>query len=278
MAKFIDTRVIIVVKMKIHTTIKQLFTTPSILRPYKHIYLLSHMRANTSLFGHILGEHPSINGYYEMHIGYYSWRSKLRQKILYAQEHELKVKSEYFFDKILHNGHHISREILNQRGVIPIFSLRSPEQTIPSILKLFENKPSHECHSKEGAIDYYLERVAELTSLCRHVDNFIYIDANAIRQNTKSTLLTLTDRLGLKSPLNEDFKPKKLTGVGTSGDLSGNLLSGKVNTKVAKYDDIELCENESNALNYTYHNARNLMIKNAEHSIINQAFSVTERS
>ena len=34
------------------------------------IFLLSHMRAYTSLAGHILGSHPEINGYYEMHISY----------------------------------------------------------------------------------------------------------------------------------------------------------------------------------------------------------------
>jgi hypothetical protein len=28
------------------------------------------MRALTSLAGHILGSHPQINGYYEMHLGY----------------------------------------------------------------------------------------------------------------------------------------------------------------------------------------------------------------
>jgi hypothetical protein len=38
--------------------------------PYARIFLLSHMRAFTSLAGHILGSHPQINGYYEMHISY----------------------------------------------------------------------------------------------------------------------------------------------------------------------------------------------------------------
>ncbi|MGV8991151.1 MAG: hypothetical protein ACOH1Q_07075 [Thiobacillus sp.] len=33
---------------------------------YARISLLSHMRALSSLAGHILGSHPQINGYYEM--------------------------------------------------------------------------------------------------------------------------------------------------------------------------------------------------------------------
>ncbi|TCS68990.1 hypothetical protein EDC61_1225 [Sulfuritortus calidifontis] len=40
-------------------------------RPHARIFLLSHMRAFTSLAGHILGSHPQINGYYEMHISYW---------------------------------------------------------------------------------------------------------------------------------------------------------------------------------------------------------------
>ena len=39
-------------------------------KPCARIFLLSHMRAYTSLAGHILGSHPQINGYYEMHLGY----------------------------------------------------------------------------------------------------------------------------------------------------------------------------------------------------------------
>lgn len=37
---------------------------------YARIFLLSHMRAHTSLMAHILGSHSQINGYYEMHLDY----------------------------------------------------------------------------------------------------------------------------------------------------------------------------------------------------------------
>lgn len=37
---------------------------------HARIFLLSHMRAYTSLAGHNLGSHPSINGYYKMHISH----------------------------------------------------------------------------------------------------------------------------------------------------------------------------------------------------------------
>jgi|GEM_PF-6178457 len=38
--------------------------------PYARIFMLNHMRALTSLARHIVGPHPQIKGYYEMHPGY----------------------------------------------------------------------------------------------------------------------------------------------------------------------------------------------------------------
>ena len=46
---------------------------------YSRIFLLSHMRAFTSLAGHILGSHPQINGYFEMHISYDDGKEELIQ-------------------------------------------------------------------------------------------------------------------------------------------------------------------------------------------------------
>ncbi len=60
-----------------------LITNPPLVLQHRNIFLLSHMRANTSLFGHLMGSHPEVEGYYEMHIGYHSWRSLWRQKLLH---------------------------------------------------------------------------------------------------------------------------------------------------------------------------------------------------
>ncbi len=38
--------------------------------PYARIFLLSDMRAFTSLAGHIVGPHSQMNGYCVMHPGY----------------------------------------------------------------------------------------------------------------------------------------------------------------------------------------------------------------
>lgn len=218
------------------------------------------MRANTSLFGHILGDHPQINGYYEMHIGYYSWKSLIRQKLIYAAAHPIKPSSKFFFDKILHSEHYVDSAILNRPDVMPIFSIRKPSTTIPSIIKLYQKvDPTHEFATKKGAINYYIERTNTLAELAKRVDKFTYIDADAIRDNTQETLGELSSSLQLSTPLSPKFKKQKLTGVGNTGDHSGNLLAGAIKNQTNNYDDFEFSEQEYNDVVNAYSNTRKVM-------------------
>jgi len=73
--------------------------------PYARIFLLSHMRAFTSLAGHILGSHPQINGYYEMHLSYEDASALDQQLDVYRASDALKPNSRYLFDKLLHNDY-----------------------------------------------------------------------------------------------------------------------------------------------------------------------------
>ena len=118
---------------------RTLLKTPQILIPIEHLFLLSHMRANTSLFGHLLGSHPDISGYYELHIGYYSWKSLLREKLIYFSEHKYD-SPKIMFDKILHNDHEIENSILTHKHCRFILSLREPEQSIKSIVSMYIKK------------------------------------------------------------------------------------------------------------------------------------------
>lgn len=54
---------------------------------YARIFLLSHMRALTSLAGHILGSHPQINGDYKMHPGYEDASNWLKGLELFLDSH-----------------------------------------------------------------------------------------------------------------------------------------------------------------------------------------------
>lgn len=241
---------------------------PNILLPKKHILLLSHMRAYTSLFGHILGNHPEIEGYYEMHIGYYSWKSLYRQKQLYYQEHSAKKNAHFMFDKILHNEHFVSNALLTQKNIIPLFSLREPSETIPSIISLYQRvKPEHDFNNIEYATDYYIKRVQYLSELAASMpQEFYYIDSKALINNTAKAMAGLTEILQLGSSLTPEYKRMNKTGKGNSGDHSSELKTGSIQTNIKEKKPLPLPLLQKATDAYLTH--RDLLISQSIRSIL----------
>ncbi len=228
--------------MRAATHIQTLRRHPSILlRNYRPVLLLSHMRANTSLLGHILGSNPEVEGYYEMHIGYHSRKSLLRQRLLHFAEHRPKKGARYLFDKVLHD-HAVDLELFRKGKVM--FALRSPERTIPSIISLYRKvDPQHEFATEAGAVDYYVSRLACINQLAHNSPvDFLYLDAEALRFATITTLDTLTAFLHLKQPLSERYRTMPLTGRKRTGDSSEAIGLGKVTQLQRSYDDIVVPE------------------------------------
>lgn len=54
--------------------------------------------------------HPQINGYYEMHISYDDALSLQKQLELYREHDEIKTRSRYLFDKLLHNDYALKNQ------------------------------------------------------------------------------------------------------------------------------------------------------------------------
>ena len=117
-----------------------LIDNPRLVVQHRNIFLLSHMRANTSLFGHLIGSHPEVEGYYEMHIDYYSWKSLWRQKLRHFSGHRAKPGARFMFDKVLHEGHHVAPEILRRETSRTIFMLREPGQSVKSLVALYRKR------------------------------------------------------------------------------------------------------------------------------------------
>jgi hypothetical protein len=245
---------------------------PSILQPKKHILLLSHMRAYTSLFGHILGNHSQIDGYYEMHIGYYGWKSLVRQKILYYKDHKILPCSTYIFDKILHNEHYVSPQLLTRNDVIPLFSIREPSETIPRIIALYNKvNPKHEFCRLEVATDYYMNRLKSLVELSSKIKGqYYYIDADCVVGDTQKSLKGLSEMLGLSSELQPQYKKMPKTGVGATGDHSTELLSGTIQKK-KKQNKLILPQDLLIKLETLYSESRALLISNSQSIILSNS-------
>jgi len=244
----------------------------AILMPKQHILLLSHMRSYTSLFGHILGSNPEICGYYEMHIGYHSWKSLIRQKLLYFRHEDPKPGFRYMFDKVLHNDHDVSPAILNHRQTRAIFCLRHPRDAIPSILKLYrELDPTHEFNSQSFATEYYVRRLSMLERMSDALDReFFYLDAESLKSDTQECLLRLSDWLQLGSGLASSYELQRNTSKKRYGDSSGRLQVGQVLRESSDYADFPYDGALLQRAVTAYERARNHLLSSTERRCVMQ--------
>lgn len=246
---------------------------PTLFFPKKHIFLISHMRANTSLFGHLLGSADEVSGYYEMHIGYYSWKSLIRQKLLYHSIHPSEPVTKYYFDKVLHSEHHISEEIINHKNFKYIFMLREPEMTIKSICKLYQKvDPNHEFVTVSGAAKYYIDRVNDIRSMfdaINNKNNCCYLDAECLITKTEESLVFLTEQMEFNKKLSSEYKQFELTGKKKFGDSSSNINSGRiVSSNEDKYKDIIIGEDLLEQCEKVYSEVKNHLVANCQYSLI----------
>ena len=144
--------------------------------PHARIFLLSHMRAFTTLAGHILGSHPQINGYYEMHISYEDASALDRQLDVFLESDVLKENSRYLFDKLLHNDYLLKPEQLGLANIKILISLLEPEHTIKSIVNLFAQKEIEDLYaSPVEAANYYIARVQALADFSRTAESALLL-------------------------------------------------------------------------------------------------------
>lgn len=248
--------------------------TAAILLPKQHIFLLSHMRAFTSLFGHIMGSNPAICGYYEMHIGYYSWKSLIRQKLLYFEDEETKPGFSRMFDKVLHNEHSVSPKILNGRRIKTIFCLRRPQDTIPSILKLYQGiDPYHELNSESCATEYYMGRLDMLESIAISLEQaFYYLDAESIQHDSNECLGRLSDWLQLDTPLSPNYTLQRNTSRERYGDTSKRIKTGRITDGKSEYANFQHDAELLDSAVRTYDRVRKVLIdRSAHHSVMERA-------
>ncbi|WP_323004476.1 hypothetical protein [Denitromonas sp.] len=249
--------------------LRALLANPRLMLASRNVFLLSHMRANTTLFGHILGSSPDIEGYYEMHISYYSWKSLWRQKMRHFSDHVPKPTSRMLFDKVLHDGHHVAPSLLRAAGTRTLLMIRAPEQSIKSIVTLYrKTNPTRPEATTEGATDYYVRRLETLAGIAEAMPGtYFYLDAEALVGRSDETLAAITQWLELSQPLTTEYELFERSAKGNSGDNSEALKSGTIQSKTSNYDDILLTTDQLNRAAAAHARCRNIMIQHADRSI-----------
>jgi hypothetical protein len=237
---------------------------------YNRIFLLSHMRAYTSLLGHILGSHPQINGYYELHLSYTDERNLSQQQQLYAQTEKLKPSSSYLFDKLLHNDYQLNLKLPNLRRGKVLLALRPPAESIPSIVFLFGKKENqHPYANPAKATQYYIARLQNLSEFSEQYPlHYFYFDAPLLHSNSEYILNRLTQWLDLDEPLSERYQCFSQTGQARAGDSSQTIKSGKILHTNHDYSSIKVDKNLIDEAEQVYRQCRVRLIKNALDSVL----------
>jgi hypothetical protein len=237
---------------------------------YSRIFLLSHMRAFTSLAGHILGSHPRINGYFEMHISYEDAAALDRQREVFLEYETLKQDSRYLFDKLLHNDYRLEPGRLGPVDIRLLVSLLEPERTIKSIVDLFDRKGRGERYAAPAeAAGYYIERVEWLAGFCRSVTRpYCYYDAGLFLEDPALLLGRLTEWLDLDTPLSERYQLFSQTGKARKGDTSKRIRSGTIVKTRSDYSRIRIPEDVLSRAREVYRECRATIIARAADSAL----------
>jgi len=237
--------------------------------PHSRIFLLSHMRAFTTLAGHILGSHPQINGYYEMHISYEDASALDKQLDVFLESDVLKENSRYLFDKLLHNDYLLKPEQLGLANIKILISLLEPEHTIKSIVHLFAQKEIEDLYaSPVEAANYYIARVQALADFSRTANQpYYYFDAELLQRAPEKVLPKLSDWLELDSPLSERYQVFSHTGKAGKGDSSERIHSGGIDKTRIDYSHIAIPEDALSLAQEVYQECRRQLIGNAADSV-----------
>ena len=188
------------------------------------IFLIGHMRSLSTLLSHQIGSNPEVAGYIEAHQKYRNWLDliELEHKIDKAGGHS--PRGRFLFDKILHPLE-IRDAVLQRKDLKIILMVREPEATVRSILKI----SSGGRNTIDQAADYYALRLAQLREILdRRSGRVLYLEAEALLDDSAATLAEITDYLGLATPLTESYERFPLTGTAKFGDPSQWISEGTI--------------------------------------------------
>lgn len=204
-------------------------------KPYRVLFVLSHMRSGSSLLTHILNANPDVIGYGESHITYDAEAHlktllfKVYSRVIELRRPQdlpnLRMQQQYVMDKLLHDNKLPDESLLQQDQVYSLFLLREPQRSLASILDL---KPHW---TEETAIEYYVSRLNTLEHYAQRIDNpnrAMLLTYEQLLNETKLALETLQTFLQTADEFSENYSVLRTTGLKGVGDPKGNIKAGQI--------------------------------------------------
>jgi hypothetical protein len=249
--------------MRFKSALEHLPRLTHYLRAAGYLFLVGHMRSYSSLLAHILGSHPAITGYAEMHQKYRNVLDLLELSGKVERSCDKSCAGRFVLDKILH-PQVLADRVLRRKNVQVIVIAREPEATVSSILAI-------RCggiDSIDAAIDYYVDRMQALVRISEVRDgNVAYVDGESIVENTGPSLDALSADLGLEPALRGEYSIFRLTGVPKYGDPSEWIKAGRVVRRRVPPPRLPFSGAQSRRMSHAYEFMRTFMIRNARVAI-----------
>jgi len=242
----------------------RLYGAKSYLRAAGYLFVVGHMRSYSSLLAHILGSHPAIVGYSEMHQKYRNMLDLLELTRKVERSCDKPFAGRYVLDKILH-PQVLEDRVLRRKDVQVVAIAREPEASVASILAI-------RCggiDSIDAAIDYYVDRMKVLVRISEVRDgNVAYVDGESIVANPGPSLGALSACLELEPALRPEYSIFRLTGVPKYGDPSEWIKAGRVVRRRAPLPRLHFSSAQARRMSHAYEFMRTFMIRNARLAIV----------
>jgi len=194
-----------------------------------YILVLGHMRSYSSLLCHILGSHPEIAGYAEMHLPYCNALDLLRLRARVSRSLGCVLPGRFVLDKILHDEYVVAPTILGREDVKAIVVVRRPAESIQSVLAMGERIPAVAWYSDvDAVVNYYVKRLRSLAKVRQHASQCLFVRAEEIFQQTSRVLAEVEQFLGLRQGLTDEYEIFPHTGEVGWGDDSPAILAGRI--------------------------------------------------
>ena len=201
----------------------------------RYLFVLSHMRSGSSLLAHLLGSHPEIAGYGELHRGYRAQEDLDRLVVdVEKQVSSSGLSQRYVLDKILHNRHEIHPHIATRPDTLFVFLLREPNASISSLnARLPEWCPAaiDATDTYNWSVEQYRMRLMGMRRLARTVDDptrCCFVTFEQLLGDTRLVFSAIESMLKLESPLSEEYSVVSETGKPGFGDTSEHIHAGRI--------------------------------------------------
>ena len=203
----------------------------------KRVFLLSHMRAGSSLLTQVIANNQDVDGFGELHLAYREPRHLwgLNGKVIWFRK-MARPRSTFVIDKILHDHLLSPDDFHRMNDVEAMFLVREPSETLASLVASF-GLPQAE------ALDYFVMRLRTLVDFAesRPPRAAIALTYDELINRTGDSFALIERLLGLSTPLEERYNPTHRGGDPSPNILAGRILRGsRVVRHVAHIDNVVL--------------------------------------